>query len=148
MINHVVSPVGRARGPVFVDVDETLSPTASIGEIPQVNETFGYLDGIYGILNEHQLAFGEGTCPGRLIAAPRSEGGEALFDITMLSRIAMQRCKTAREAILLMGQLAETHGYYGDYWASPVADDSAGETLTIADLVRGGCVVLKRWTNR
>ena len=108
--------------------------TGSIGEILQVNETFGYLDGIYGILNEHQLAFGEGTCPGRLIAAPRSEGGEALFDITMLSRIAMQRCKTAREAILLMGQLAETHGYYGDYWATPIADDAAGETLTIADL--------------
>ena len=66
-------------------------------------------------MNEHQLAFGESTCDALLgmRSSPVSFGGSALFGIAALSRIALQRCKTARCAIELMGGLAEEKGFYG-----------------------------------
>jgi dipeptidase len=88
------------------------------GEIPQVEETYAYLSVAYPSLNEKQLAMGETTITGR--KELRNE--EGLFLIEELQKIALQRCSTAREAIRLMGSLAEKYGY-GD-WA---------ECLTIAD---------------
>src|SRR4030042_1224372 len=46
------------------------------------------------------------------------------FDITMLSLLAMERASTAREAIKLMGELAEKYGYGGT---------DTGEMLAVAD---------------
>ncbi|ETV98282.1 hypothetical protein H310_08994 [Aphanomyces invadans] len=40
--------------------------TRGIGQIPQVETTYGYIDGVYPIMNEHQLAIGESTCPARI----------------------------------------------------------------------------------
>ncbi|MFH1296106.1 MAG: C69 family dipeptidase [Bacteroidota bacterium] len=45
-----------------------------------------------------------------------------IFYSQELSRIALENCKTAREAIMLMGKLLEKYGYY-----------STGETLLVAD---------------
>ncbi|HPW18454.1 MAG TPA: C69 family dipeptidase, partial [Candidatus Aminicenantes bacterium] len=47
---------------------------------------------------------------------------EGIFMIEELERLALERCKTAREAVKLIGALAQEHGY-GDF----------GECLTIAD---------------
>ncbi|KAF0719434.1 Aste57867_1030 [Aphanomyces stellatus] len=108
--------------------------TPIIGSIPQVNHTFGYVEGVYGIMNEHQLGIGESTCTGRFWAKPVSAGGKALLDITELSRIALERTTTARAAAALMGALAEQYGYYGADWgdeASALAQ--AGEALTLTD---------------
>lgn len=88
------------------------------GAIPQAERTFAYLNVAYPALNEKQLAIGETTITGR--RELRNEAG--LFLIEELQRIALQRCSTARDAIRLMGSLAEQYGY-GD-WA---------ECLTIAD---------------
>lgn len=88
------------------------------GEIPQVAETFAYLNVAYPAMNEKQLAIGETTITGR--RELRNE--EGLFLIEELQKIALQRCSTARDAIRLMGALAEEYGY-GD-WA---------ECLTVAD---------------
>ncbi|GLE03835.1 hypothetical protein PINS_up012746 [Pythium insidiosum] len=76
---------------------------------------------------------GESTCSARFVSRPRQHGGDALFDIAALSRVAMQRCKTAREAVQLMGDLAVQHGYYGAEWEGDGAMSEAGEALTIAD---------------
>ena len=89
----------------------TASP--AIGSIPEVSHTFAYIEGAYGIINEHQVAMGESTCPARFWTKPVTQGGEALFDVGELSRIALQRAQTAREAIQLMGDLAVQYGYYG-----------------------------------
>ncbi|CAK5046732.1 unnamed protein product [Aphanomyces euteiches] len=131
--------VGEERGPVYnrSNLDKGLynwTNTEAIGSIPQVEQTYGYIEGVHGIMNEHQLGFGESTCGARLWTKPISEGGKALLDITELSRIALERTKTAREAILLMGKLAEQYGYYGASWDDPAeAIKEAGEALTVTD---------------
>jgi dipeptidase len=88
------------------------------GEIPEAEETYAFLNTAYPCLNEKQLAIGETTIVGRLEL--RNKAG--IFYIEELEKIALQRCRTAREAIALIGKLAEEYGY-GDY----------AECLTIAD---------------
>ena len=116
-----------------------------MGTIPQVPATYGYVDGTYGIQNLHQLSIGESTCDARLAMTPKpvQHGGNALFGVTQLSRIALQRCKTAVCAIQTMGDLATEHGYYGGNapdWAPNAVtgaismnESEGGEALTIAD---------------
>ena len=41
-------------------------------------------------------------------------GGKALLGYMELTRLALERCATAREAILLMGGLAVEHGFHGN----------------------------------
>jgi len=88
------------------------------GEIPEVEETYAFLNTAYPCLNEKQLAIGETTIGGRM----ELRNPEGIFYIEELEKIALQRCKTAREAIKLIGKLAEEYGY-GDY----------AECITIAD---------------
>eukprot|EP00747_Dinoflagellata_sp_TGD_P138991 gnl/TRDRNA2_/TRDRNA2_175849_c2_seq2.p1 gnl/TRDRNA2_/TRDRNA2_175849_c2~~gnl/TRDRNA2_/TRDRNA2_175849_c2_seq2.p1 ORF type:complete len:626 (+),score=105.64 gnl/TRDRNA2_/TRDRNA2_175849_c2_seq2:163-1878(+) len=103
-----------------------------IGYIPEVEHTYAYWDGVYGIMNEHQLSFGESSCSAKLTAAPLgSPNGTALFEVGELNDIALERCKTARCAIQTMGDLAEQHGFY--VTGSPEEVMEAGEALTIAD---------------
>lgn len=78
-------------------------------EIPQVERTYAYKHSVFGYMNEHQLAMGESSIGCR--RKMRNSTPTPKFDITMLTIIAMERCKTAREAIQLMGSLAEKHGY-------------------------------------
>ena len=89
-----------------------------MGEIPEAAHTYAYLNTAYPCLNEKQLAIGETTFVG-----PDTLVNEAgWFTIEELERVALQRCTGAREAIRLMGSLAEKYGY-GD----------SGECLTVAD---------------
>ena len=88
------------------------------GDIPEVEETWAFLNTAYPCLNEKQLAIGETTIEGR--KELRNPGG--IFYIEELEKIALQRCTRAREAILLIGKLAEEYGY----------GDNA-ECITIAD---------------
>ena len=89
-----------------------------MGEIPEAAHTYAYLNTAYPCLNEKQLAIGETTFggPDTLVNAT------GWFRIEELERVALQRCDNARDAIRLMGALAEQYGY-GD----------SGECLTVAD---------------
>lgn len=70
-------------------------------------------------MNEHQVAIGESTCAAKLYAAPvGANGGKALLEASELSQIALERTKTAREAIQLMGDLAMQYGYYSADWST------------------------------
>lgn len=91
-------------------------------EIPQVKHTYAYMKGIFGHMNEHQLGISESTFTGKDKLANNTPS--AVMDITTLTLIAMERCKTARDAIQTMGLLAEQYGYgYHDQ----------GEMLAVSD---------------
>ena len=91
-------------------------------EIPQVPHTYAYLHGAFGYMNDQQLALGESTIGCR--KEMDNSTPSAKFDITMLTLLAMEQCKTAREAIKLMGSLGEKHGY---------GFTDTGEMLAMAD---------------
>ena len=101
--------VDPERAPGYAHPDE--KPSIPIGHIPQVAHTYAYLDGTYGIMNEHGLMFGE--CTDGAFVSNGPEPGKRLFYSSELSRVALERTRTAREAIQLMGELIETYGYYG-----------------------------------
>jgi len=89
-----------------------------IGSIPEAPHTYKYINTAYPCLNEHRLGIGETTFGG----PEKIKSTNGLFTIEELERIALQRCTSAREAILLMGRLAEEYGYI-----------DGGECLTVAD---------------
>lgn len=84
------------------------------GKIPQVYHTYK----VIGHMNERQLAIGESTFGGRKELINDS----ALFHYWPLMNFALQRAKTAREAIDIMTSLVEKYGYC-----------SSGESFSIAD---------------
>lgn len=89
-----------------------------MGEIPEAAHTYAYLNTAYPCLNEKQLAIGETT----FVGPDTLVNTAGWFTIEELERIALQRCDNARDAIRLMGSLAQQYGY-GD----------TGECLTVAD---------------
>jgi dipeptidase len=132
--------IGYNRGPDYYpeNTDRTAfdwKESVAIGHIPEVAHTYQYYDAIYGVMNEHQVSIGESTCSGYFFAKPVHAGGRALFDVTELSRLAMERTTTAREAVLLIGAMAEKYGYYQCDWNSDNHTQQmvGGEALTIAD---------------
>lgn len=84
------------------------------GQIPEAAETYN----VIGNINEYQVSIGETTFGGREEMVDTT----GLIDYGSLIYIALQRSKTAREAIKVMTTLAETYGYC-----------SEGETFTICD---------------
>lgn len=86
-----------------------------MGRIPQVAHTYS----VIGNMNEHQVAIGETTFGGREELAGQKG---AIMDYGSLIYVALQRAKTAREAIQVMTSLVEEYGYA-----------SSGESFSIAD---------------
>ena len=85
-----------------------------LGYIPQPARTYQRV----GNMNEHQLIIAETTYGGR----PELEGNNGIMDYGSLIYVALERAKTAREAIEVIVDLANTYGYY-----------SSGESFSIAD---------------
>ena len=89
-----------------------------VGEIPQVEHTYQFLNTAYPCVNEAQLAIGESTFGGR----KELQSDSGLIDCQRLCMLLLQRCCTAREAIETAGVLLKKYGWI-----------DAGECLTIAD---------------
>jgi len=85
------------------------------GQIPEVQHTFT----VIGLMNEHQVALGETTWGG--LKELNSQPGSFL-DYGSLMKIALQRSRTAREAIQVIAELVAEYGY-GSY----------GESLSVSD---------------
>ena len=85
-----------------------------LGMIPQVVRTYQRV----GNMNEHQLIIAETTYGGR----PELEDPKGVMDYGSLIYVALERAKTAREAIDIIVDLANTYGYY-----------SSGESFSLAD---------------
>lgn len=89
-----------------------------VGEIPQVEETYSYFHIGYPFMNEKQVMMGEFTWSGR----EEVSNPQGLLVIANLEQLALARAATAREAIEIMGALAEEYGYC-----------DGGETLIVGD---------------
>jgi dipeptidase len=99
-----------------------------IGEIPQVERTFTYFHTGYSQMNEHQLAIGESTCSQKKeLQTTYIEGiTKQIITIEQAQVFALQRCKTAREAIQLITNLVEKYGFLPSCFGQ-------AEALCIAD---------------
>ena len=86
-----------------------------LGKIEQASITYN----VVGNTNEHQVGIGETTYGGR--AELHHQDG-AIVDYGSMIYIALQRSKTAREAIKVMADLVAQYGYY-----------SEGESFSITD---------------
>lgn len=88
--------------------------------VPQVAHTFAYFTkvGGYASLNERQVGLAESTCS----AIFPGNSSRGILNIVALSALGLERAASAREAVQVMGKLAETHGYH-----------DAGESLIVAD---------------
>ena len=84
------------------------------GAIPEAPVTYN----VIGNINEYQVTIGETTYGGR----EEMIDPTGILDYGSLIYIALQRSRTAREAIEVMTTLAETYGF-----------NSSGETFTICD---------------
>lgn len=85
-----------------------------LGEIPQAPRTYD----VIGFMNENQVAIGESTFGGR----KELEDPTGLVDYGSLMFLAMDRARTAREAIRVIAELVAEHGYA-----------STGESFSIGD---------------
>lgn len=113
MLTHTPAathPKGSMRKVVEWDTGKPL------GEIPQQEKTYN----VVGNINEHQLAIGESTWGGHKELVDTT--GQSIIDYGSLMQIALERCKTAEEAVDLMGELVNKYGYA-----------SSGESFSIAD---------------
>lgn len=85
-----------------------------LGQIPQVPYTYQ----VIGFMNEHQVAIGETTFDGR----SELYDSTGIVDYGSLMFLALQRSKTAREAIKVIAELMDEFGYA-----------STGESFSIGD---------------
>ena len=90
---------------------ETTQYLGPIKQVPATNNVVGYI-------NEYQLSLGETTFGGRKELVDST----GIMDYGNLIFLALQRAKTAREAIKVMTDLVEEYGYF-----------SSGESFSIAD---------------
>ena len=105
---HAIHPQGTVRKIIDGDTNHYL------GEIPEARETYK----VNGYINEFQVSIMESTWGGR----EELVDSKGIIDYVSLMRIALQRSKTAREAINVMTTLVEKYGY-----------TSSGESFSIAD---------------
>jgi dipeptidase len=98
-----------------------------IGHIPQVEHTYAYFHTGYSQMNEHQLAIGESTCSQRReLDVPFVEGlTKQIMTVEQAQVFALERCRTAREAVRLIADLMEKYGFLPSCGGS--------EALCIAD---------------
>ena len=85
-----------------------------LGEIKEAPETYN----VIGNMNEFQVTIGETTFGGR--SELRDKNG--IMDYGSLIYVALQRSRTAKEAIKVMTDLVKEYGYY-----------SSGESFSVAD---------------
>ena len=118
------------KAPVYwgiQDADRDLYDDGIIlGYIPQVENTYKYFQSAYSHLNEYQLGIGESTTAQREELTCTRENGEQIMTIEQAQIFALQRYKTAKEAVKFIGDLMTKYGFL------PSSGDGS-ETLVIAD---------------
>jgi dipeptidase len=108
-----LTPGGRFGPGAMRDIIDT-DTHKFLGRIPQATQTYW----VVGLMNEHQVSIGETTYDGR----KELEGPSGIIDYGSLMSIALERARTAREAIGVMADLVSEYGYA-----------STGESISVAD---------------
>lgn len=106
-------PAGMHAKGTMIDIHEW-DTGKYLGQIAQARQTYN----VIGNMNEFQLTIAETTFGGR----PELVDTTGVIDYGSLIYLALQRSRTAREAIKVMTDLVEEYGYY-----------SSGESFTLAD---------------
>jgi len=92
----------------------------------KTEKSYAYFDANYGIMNEVNLMIGECTNGANFEPSANTKVSKGnplrIFYTQELSRMALENCSSAREAVKFMGALIENYGYF-----------STGETLLVAD---------------
>ncbi|MBQ6745999.1 MAG: C69 family dipeptidase [Bacteroidaceae bacterium] len=107
------SPAGTHEKGEMIDIYDWDDDTYH-GQIAQVAQTYN----VIGNMNEFQVSIGETTFGGREELVDKN----GIIDYGSLIYIALQRSRTAREAIRIMTDLVQQYGYA-----------SSGESFSIAD---------------
>ena len=119
-------PAGTMMDVYFNIIAEEPGGWVKAGQIPQVAETYGYFHVGYPAMNEHRVAIGETTIAQKDAVKTVMNGGKAILAIEQLEVLGLQRAKTAREAIQVIGDLAYKYGLMPSC-------GTEGECLTITD---------------
>ncbi len=106
-------PAGIHAKGTLIDIHEW-DTGKYLGQIEQAKQTYN----VIGNINEFQVTIAETTFGGR----PELSDSTGIMDYGSLIYVALQRSRTAKEAIKVMTDLVREYGYY-----------SSGESFTIAD---------------
>jgi dipeptidase len=122
-------PAG-AQAPVYWGIQDPVQPLENpveiLGYIPQVQHTFSYIRSAYSHMNEHQLGIAESTTNQRPELVNEKGKCEQIMTIEMAQIFALERCRSAREAVRLIGDLMTTWGFL-------CSSGDGSETLAIGD---------------
>lgn len=106
-------------------------------QIPQVEHTYQYFHSRYSFINANGLTMGESTFGqgnstelGKEVRRILRDESEGIVDCWMAQDIALERAKTAREAVRIMGDLVEEFGWDG---SGEIMDISDGDEVWIAE---------------
>ena len=102
------------------------------GKIAQVAETYN----VTGYINEYQVSIGETTYGGREEMVDTT----GILDYGSLMLIALQRSKTAREAIDVMTNLVETYGYCSEGESFSICDPNEAWIMEMQGAGKNGVV--------
>ncbi len=109
------------------DADRPLGDHGEIlGYVPQAERTYAYFHSAYSHVNEHQLGIAESTINQRAELVNTRENGGQIMTIEQAMIFALQRCRQARAAVELIGELMTVYGFL------PSSGDGA-ENIVIAD---------------
>ncbi len=154
-VSHCDDSFGGDPNVVFVPAKDhkkgTLRPiysggahTKAIGHIPEVEHTYAYIDADFPAMNEHGLILAECTdlCAWLPETHYKEDGG--IFYSSELGRVALERCKTARQAIKLMGSLVDEYGIYGKSKSIFIADKDEGCLFEMQPTPKGGLWIAEK----
>ena len=118
------------KAPVYWGIQDPANPLMEDGEIlgyiPQVQHTYKYFHSAYSNLNEFQLGIAESTTAQRDELICTRENNGQIMTIEQAQIFALQRYKTAKDAVQFIGELMVTYGFLP-------SSGGGSETLIIAD---------------
>jgi dipeptidase len=119
-----------AQTPIYWGIQDIKRPLNDfgdvIGHIPQVAQTYTYFHSAYPHMNEYQLSFAESTMDQREELYINREESKQIMTIEQAMALALQRCKTAGDALSLVTSLMDQYGFLPSC-------DGESESVCIAD---------------